>query len=102
MWNNWIQKICIKLIVNSDYYLNKLFYMRYVLFWLDKKTAQHTESHSLYEVSVSHLYCTADKVLNNLKNIYEDSDMLKIFHCIYNDVREWFTAEYYRVLNRVS
>ena len=61
-----------------------MFCIKYVLFWLSEKAAQHTESHSFFKVSVSHLYCTADEILSDLKNVYKDSDKLKNYCCIYN------------------
>ena len=63
-----------------------MFCIRYVLFWLSEKAAQYTESHLFFKVSVSHLYCTADEVLSNLKNVYKDSDKLRNYHCIYNEL----------------
>ena len=54
--------------------------MRYVLSQLSEKITQHTESHSLYKSSVIDLYQTVDKVLKNLKDIYEDSDKLRNFY----------------------
>ena len=60
--------------------------MRYMLFWLSEKAAQYTESHSPFEVSVSHLYCTANEVLSDLKNIYEDFDKLRNCCCIYDEL----------------
>ena len=46
--------------------------MRYVLSQLSEKAAQHTESHSLYELSVIDLYQTADEILKDLKEVYEN------------------------------
>ena len=57
--------------------------MRYVLSQLSEKAAQHTESYSLYESSVIDSYQTADEVLKNLKDIYEDSDKSRNFHWTY-------------------
>ena len=54
--------------------------MRYVLSQLSEKTAQYIESYSLYKSSVIDLYQTADEVLKNLKDIYEDSDKSRNFH----------------------
>ena len=48
--------------------------MRYVLSQLSEKITQYTESHSLYKSSVIDLYQTADEILKNLKEVYENSD----------------------------
>ena len=82
-WNNWLEKICIKLFINCNHFSEETDWMRYVLSQLSEKTAQHTESYSLYESSVIDLYQTADEVLKNLKDIYEDSDKSRNFHWAY-------------------
>ena len=51
-WDNWLEKMCIKLSVNQDYFSEKADWMKYILSWLSDKAAQHTESHLLYESSV--------------------------------------------------
>ncbi len=66
-----------KLAVNEDYYLTEITYIDYVLSQLSRKAAQHTESYSLYKVSVINLYCTANEILKDLKEIYKDSDKLR-------------------------
>ena len=82
-WNNWLEKIHIKLFINHAHFSEETDWMRYVLSQLSEKITQHTESHSLYESSVIDLYQTADKVLKNLKDIYEDSDKSRNFHWAY-------------------
>ena len=66
-----------KLAVNKNHYLTEIACIDYVLSQLSEKAAQHTESHSLYEFSVINLYCTANEILKNLKEIYKDSDKLR-------------------------
>ena len=82
-WDNWLEKIHVKLSVNHDHFSEKTDWMRYVLSQLSEKAAQHTESYSLYESSVIDSYQTADEVLKNLKDIYEDSDKSRNFHWAY-------------------
>ena len=86
-----------KLRVNEDYYLTEVTCIRYVLSQLSKKAAQHTESCSLYELSVANPYCTANKILENLKEIYEDSDKLRNYCQAYIELIQglkWFSDFY--------
>ena len=76
-WEEWLGKMQIKLTVNKNHYLTEITCISYVLSQLSEKAAQHTESCSLYEFSVINLYCTANKILENLKKIYKDSDKLR-------------------------
>ena len=69
-----------KLTVNEDYYSTEVICIGYMLSQLSEKAAQHTESHLLYEFSVINSYCTANEILENLKEIYKDSDKLRN-HC---------------------
>ena len=48
--------------------------MGYVLSQLSGRAAQHTESRSPYEPAVIDSYQTADDILEDLKEIYEDLD----------------------------
>ena len=76
-WEEWVGKMQAKLAVNEDHYLTETAYIDYVLSQLGRKAAQHTESCSLYEFSVINLYHTANEILEDLKEIYEDSDKLR-------------------------
>ena len=67
----------VKLSVNEDHYSTETACMKYMLSQLSERAAQHTESCSLYELSVANLYCTVNKILENLKKIYKDSDKLR-------------------------
>ena len=73
-WEEWLDNMQAKLAVNEDHYLTEITCIGYVLSQLSEKAAQHTESCSLYETSVTNLYCTANEILEDLKEIYEDSD----------------------------
>ena len=66
-----------RLSVNEDHYSTETAHMGYVLSQLSERAAQHTESCSSYRLSVVNLYCTANKILKDLKEIYEDSDKLR-------------------------
>ena len=79
-WEEWVGKMQAKLVVNEDYYLTETAHMSYVLSQLSRKAAQHTESCSPYGFSVTNSYCTANEILKNLKEIYEDSDKLRNYH----------------------
>ena len=57
--------------------------MRYVLSQLCEKIMQYTESHHLYKSAVFNLYYTADKILKDLKKIYEDLDKSQNYYQIY-------------------
>ena len=72
-----------KLTVNENHYLTEITCMRYVLSQLKEKAAQHTESHHSYEPSVTNSYRTADEVLKDLREIYEDSDKLRNYRQAY-------------------
>ena len=67
----------VKLTVNKNHYLTEIACISYVLSQLSEKAAQYTESHSLYKFSVTNFYCTANEILENLKEIYKDSDKLR-------------------------
>ena len=67
----------VKLSVNRDHFSEEADWIRYMLSQLSERTAQHTESCSLYESAVIDLYQTADDILKNLKKIYENSDKLR-------------------------
>ena len=82
-WEEWVSKMQMKLSVNENHYLTEIVCIRYVLFWLSKKTAQHTEFCSSYEFSVINLYHITDEILKDLKKIYEDSDKLKNYCWVY-------------------
>ena len=66
-----------KLSVNEDHYSTETACMRYVLSQLSGRAAQHTESCSPYGLSVTNPYHTANKILEDLKEIYEDPDKLR-------------------------
>ena len=76
-WKEWVGKMQVKLAVNEDHYLTETACMGYVLSQLGGKAAQHTESHSPYEFLIINLYCTANEILEDLKEIYEDLDKLR-------------------------
>ena len=73
-WDNWIGKMKAKLSVNEDHYPTETARMGYVLSRLSGRAAQHTESRSPYGISVANPYCTANEILEDLKEIYEDLD----------------------------
>ena len=82
-WEEWVGKMQVKLAVNEDHYLTEVTCMSYVLSQLSKKATQHTESCSLYEFSVINLYYTTNKILEDLKKIYEDSDKSRNYYQAY-------------------
>ena len=87
----------IKLTVNEDHYSTEIACISYVLSQLNKKAAQHTESHSLYEFSVINFYCTVNKILEDLKEIYKDSDKLRNYCQAYINLIQGFKqfSEFY-------
>ena len=89
-WEEWVSKIQTKLSVNEDHYLTEIVCMRYVLFWLSVKTAQHTEFCFSYEFSVINLYHTADEILKNLKKIYENLNKSRNYCQIYIELLQSF------------
>ena len=72
-----------RLSVNKDHYPTETAHMRYVLSQLSGRAAQHTESHSPYGLSVVNPYCTANEILEDLKEIYEDPDKLRNYCQVY-------------------
>ena len=73
-WDNWLGKMRAKLSVNRDHFPEEADQMRYMLSQLSERAAQHTESHSPYGPAVIDSYQTADDILEDLKEIYEDPD----------------------------
>ena len=89
-WDNWLEKMCIKLFINWDHFSEKTDQMRYMLSQLSEETAQYTKSHSLYESSVIDLYQTADEILKNLKEVYENLNKLRNYCQIYIELIQSF------------
>ena len=85
-WEDWIGKICTKLVVNQDHYPGENDKMGYVLSQLSGKAAQHTESCSPYGSSVTNPYKSAEEILKDLKDIYEDSDKFRNYCWAYIDL----------------
>ncbi len=86
-----------KLAVNENHYLTEIACMGYVLSQLSGKAAQHTESHSPYGFSITNPYCSANEILEDLKEIYEDSDKLRNYCQVYIDLIQgfkWFSEFY--------
>ena len=77
-----------KLTVNEDHYLTEIACMKYVLSQLKGKAAQHTESRHSYEPSVTNSYRTADEVLKDLREIYEDSDKSRNYRQAYIELTQ--------------
>ena len=92
-----------RLSINKDHYSTETACMRYVLSQLSERAAQHTESCSLYELSVINLYCTANEILKDLKEIYEDPDKLRNYCQAYieliQDLKQFsdFYIEFYHL-----
>ena len=72
-WENWLSKICVKLSVNENHYSTSITCMRYVMFQLSEKTAQHTESYLPHNFFIINFYQNMDKILKNLKEVYKNS-----------------------------
>ena len=71
-WDNWLEKMRVKLSVNRDHFSEETDQMRYMLSQLSERAAQHTESRSPYKSAVINSYQTADDILKDLKEIYEN------------------------------
>ena len=103
-WKEWLGKMQIKLAVNEDHYLTEVTCIDYVLSQLGEKTAQHTESCSPYESSVTNLYCTANEILEDLKEIYKIPDKSRNYCQVYIDLIQDFKqfSEFYVKFHHLS
>ena len=85
-WDNWLGKMRAKLSVNRDHFPEEADRMGYVLSRLSGRAAQHTESRSPYGPAVIDPYQTADDILEDLKEIYEDPDKPRNYRRAYIDL----------------
>ena len=72
IWDDWSFKMKHKLIINHDWYFTIEFKLIYVIFKLKEKASEQTMKRRLKDCS--NLYEYYKKILNDLINIYENSD----------------------------
>ena len=103
-WDNWIGKMKAKLSVNEDHYPTETARMGYVLSRLSGRAAQHTESRSPYGLSVANPYRTANEILEDLKEIYEDPDKPRNYRRAYIDLTQGLSrfSDFYVEFRRLS
>ena len=82
-WEKWVSKMQMKLSVNENHYCTNNVCIKYLLSQLSEKVTQHIKSHHLYKLSVLNLYCTTDKILKNLKKIYENLNKSQNYCWVY-------------------
>lgn len=103
-WEEWIGKMLAKLAVNEDHYPTEIARMGYVLSRLSGKAAQHTESRSPYGFSITNPYRSANEILEDLKEIYEDPDKPRNYRRAYIDLIQGSKrfSEFYIEFRRLS